>query len=429
MIENRKKIQNAWAMYDWANSVYPLIISSAIFPVFYTKVTEKNLGGVVHVFGSELSNSVFYAFTIALSYLVVAMSSPILSGMADYFGNKKRFLQIFCVLGSSSTMMLVFFDTSNIMLSMMYLFFASIGFWGSLVFYNAYLPEIATVEEQDRVSAKGFSLGYLGSSILLIAVIVLFVLKGTRIFDDIRYAFVVVGIWWLFFAFLSFSKLPNSNRSEVSGKFSLGSGWKELKLVMKDIAGRTQLKRFLYSYFFYNMGVQTVMIMAVTFAAKSVIWENDAVREQSLIISILLIQFLGIAGAFIMSRFARKFGNLSIIRLTIFFWIILCICVWQFVYWPIQFFVVAGSVGLIMGGIQSMSRSTYSKMLPETKDHASYFSFYDFSEKIGLTLGTVSFAFAEAGTGNIRNSVIPILICFVLGLILSFSIPKSDVVN
>ncbi|MFN5091620.1 MAG: MFS transporter, partial [Bacteroidota bacterium] len=238
-----------------------------------------------------------------------------------------------------------------------------------------------------------------------------------------------VGIWWLFFAFLSFSKLPNSNRSEVSGKFSLGSGWKELKLVMKDIAGRTQLKRFLYSYFFYNMGVQTVMIMAVTFAAKSVIWENDAVREQSLIISILLIQFLGIAGAFIMSRFARKFGNLSIIRLTIFFWIILCICVWQFVYWPIQFFVVAGSVGLIMGGIQSMSRSTYSKMLPETKDHASYFSFYDFSEKIGLTLGTVSFAFAEAGTGNIRNSVIPILICFVLGLILSFSIPKSDVVN
>jgi UMF1 family MFS transporter len=273
-------------------------------------------------------------------------------------------------------------------------------------------------------------MGYLGSSILLILIIVLFVLKGTRIFEDIRYAFVVVGIWWLFFAFLSFSKIPNANKvnKPVQTNNLLSNGWKELRNVMKEISGRKQLKRFLYSYFFYNMGVQTVMIMAVTFAAKSIIWESEAVREQSLIISILLIQFLGIAGAFIMSRLALRFGNLAIIRLTIVFWIILCICVWQFVYWPIQFFAVAASVGLIMGGIQSMSRSTYSKMLPETEDHASYFSFYDFSEKIGLTLGTVSFAFAEVGTGNIRNSVIPILFCFIIGFILSYFIPKSETV-
>jgi MFS transporter, UMF1 family len=422
METNRKKIQNAWAMYDWANSVYPLIISSAIFPVFYTKVTEKNLQGIVDIMGLKLSNSVFYAFVIALSYLVVALTSPMLSGVADYFGNKKRFLQFFCVLGAVNTMMLVQFDTSNMLLSMTFLFLASIGFWGSLVFYNAYLPEIANVEEQDKVSAKGFIMGYLGSSILLILIIVLF--------EDIRYAFVVVGIWWLFFAFLSFSKIPNANKvnKRVQTNNLLSNGWKELRNVMKEISGRKQLKRFLYSYFFYNMGVQTVMIMAVTFAAKSIIWESEAVREQSLIISILLIQFLGIAGAFIMSRLALRFGNLAIIRLTIVFWIILCICVWQFVYWPIQFFAVAASVGLIMGGIQSMSRSTYSKMLPETEDHASYFSFYDFSEKIGLTLGTVSFAFAEAGTGNIRNSVIPILVCFIIGFILSYFIPKSETV-
>ncbi|CAN5184495.1 MFS transporter [soil metagenome] len=429
------KVIRAWTFYDWANSVYPLVISSAIFPIFYEVITQKNLGGIIKIGGGEFINTEFYSYVVAISYIIVAFSSPVLSGIADYSGSKKRFLQFFCYLGSISCMLLYFFNTDYIGWSMLALMFASVGYWGSLVFYNAYLPEIAPPEDQDKVSAKGFGMGYLGSSILLILVLVF---MKSNILPTIGLpkltatgSFLLVGLWWILFAQITFRRLPKGKaqtHERGEGNF-ITKGYRELRVVFKDILTRKQLRRYLGSYFMYNMGVQTVMIMAVPFATKAIKWDTDEQKTTSLIISILLIQFLGILGAFLMSRLSRVIGNLKTIGIVLFVWVAICFGVYQFVYTPTQFYIVAASVGLVMGGIQAMSRSTYSKMLPETHDHASYFSFFDVSEKIGLAIGTISFGAIEGITGGIRNSVLSIIVTFVIGFLLLLRVPKSEAVH
>jgi UMF1 family MFS transporter len=429
------KLIRAWTFYDWANSVYPLVISSAIFPIFYEKVTQHNLGGKINLLGGEFINTEFYSYVVAISYLIVAISSPVLSGIADYAGNKKRFLQFFCYLGAGSCMLLSLFSTEHIGLSMLALMFASVGYWGSLVFYNAYLPEIAEPADQDKVSAKGFGMGYLGSSILLIVILLLMKSPALPAVGlpqlSATNGFLLVGIWWIAFAQVTFRRLPKgvAQTHERAEGNVITKGYRELRVVFKDILTRKQLRRFLASYFMYNMGVQTVMIMAVPFATKAITWENEDQKTTSLIVSILLIQFLGILGAFLMSRLSRVLGNLKTIGIVLFFWVAICFSVYQFVYTPVQFYIVAASVGLVMGGIQAMSRSTYSKMLPETQDNASYFSFFDVSEKIGLAIGTISFGVIEGVTGGIRNSVLSIIITFVIGFLLLLRVPKSETVH
>ncbi len=425
ILKNDKKTIRAWTFYDWANSVYPLVISSAIFPIFYETITKNQLGGVINFCGIGFTNTAFYGYVVAVSYLIVAFSSPLLSGMADYADSKKKFLQLFCYLGSFSCIALSFFNTEHILLSMLVLMLASVGYWGSLVFYNAYLPEIADTDKHDKISARGFAMGYIGSSLLLILILVLAVF--TKTIPKIQYTFALVGLWWLGFAQITFRRLSSSNPQPGKPKAHLlSSGYHELKNVWNDLKQRLKLRRFLTSYFMYNMGVQTVMIMAVPFATKAITWNNEQQKTQSLIISILIIQFLGVAGAFIMSKLSSIMGNIQTIGITIVIWAAICVYTYLFVNTPIEFYIVAASVGLVMGGIQALSRSTYSKMLPQTKDHASYFSFYDVSEKIGLAIGTTTFGLIEDLTGGIRNSVLSLIIIFIVGFVLLLRVPKEN---
>jgi len=424
LIKNDKKTIRAWTFYDWANSVYPLVISSAIFPIFYEKVTKNELNGLIPFCGGEFINTAFYGYVVAVSYLIVAFSSPLLSGMADYSDGKKRFLQLFCYLGSFSCIALSFFSTEHIILSMLALMLASVGYWGSLVFYNAYLPEIADPDQHDKISARGFAMGYVGSSLLLIAILVLAVF--TKTIPKIQYTFALVGLWWIGFSQVTFRRLPTSVEPTGKKKHLLSSGYKELKNVWIDLKHRLQLRRFLTSYFMYNMGVQTVMIMAVPFATKAILWENEKQQQQSLIISILIIQFLGVAGAFMMSKLSSIIGNIKTIGINIGIWAAICVYTYLLVDTPMEFYVVAACVGLVMGGIQALSRSTYSKMLPDTKDHASYFSFYDVSEKIGLAIGTTTFGLIEDLTGGIRNSVLSLILIFIVGFVLLLRVPKEQ---
>ena len=425
ILKNDKKTIRAWTFYDWANSVYPLVISSAIFPIFYEKVTKNDLGGMIPFCGGEFINTAFYGYVVAVSYLIVAFSSPLLSGMADYADSKKKFLQLFCYLGSFSCIALSFFSTEHIILSMLALMLASVGYWGSLVFYNAYLPEIADTDQHDKISARGFAMGYIGSSLLLIAILVLAVF--TKTIPKIQYTFALVGLWWLGFAQITFRRLSSSNKQTSEKKHLLSSGYKELKNVWLDLKNRLQLRRFLASYFMYNLGVQTIMIMAVPFATKAILWNSEEQKTQSLIISILIIQFLGVAGAFMMSKLSSIIGNIKTIGINIIIWISICIYTYLLVDTPMEFYVVAAGVGLVMGGIQAISRSTYSKMLPQTKDHASYFSFYDVSEKIGLAIGTTTFGLIEDLTGNIRNSVLSLILIFIIGFVLLLRVPKETI--
>lgn len=428
-----KKVIRGWVMYDWANSVYPLIISSAIFPILYETqtsvkdpVTKATIFDTISVFGMEFKNTEFYAYLICLSYIVVALLSPILSGIADAGGKRKLFMQFFCYLGAISSGLLYFFhadrssvDSGPFMIdwSILALFFGSIGFWASLVYYNSYLPEIAEPKDHDRISARGFSMGYLGSSILLIIILTLTVF--TKVIP-IRFAFPLVSLWWISFATYSFMRLPKSTAtSKVEGNIIL-KGYREVYKVWKEINVNIPLKRYLFSFFMFNMAVQTIMVMAVAFANKEV----RGIKQQDLIISILIIQFIGILGAYLLSKVSSKIGNLKSIGIAIVIWIGLCLGVYYLVYEPWQFYIAAGIVGLVMGGIQSLARSTYSKLLPETKDLTSYFSFYDLAEKIGLAVGTLTFGLIE-GYLNIRTSILALVIFFFIGLVILLFIPKT----
>mgnify|MGYP003924859065 CR=1 FL=1 len=368
------------------------------------------------------------------------MSSQILSGIADYSGKKKFFMQMFCYIGAISSCGLFFFDADKIELSMIPFFLASIGFWSSLVFYNSFLPEIAEPKNHDRISARGFSMGYFGSMLLLVVCLVWTQVLG----GEAKYCFLLVGLWWAGFSQITYRVLPKNVYNKKVEKGIVWKGLAELKLVFKQFRKIKELKRYIASFFFFNTGVQTVMLMATLYASREIfkipeamkatmtadeISEHKAGATAGLIIAILLIQILGAAGAFIISRLSERIGNLKALTIVVFFWIPLCV----FAYFipvggHLQFYFLASGVGLVMGGVQSLSRSTYAKLLPETQDHASYFSFYDVTEKIGIVFGTFFFGFMEYMMDDIRASILSIIFFFVMGLLLLFRVPKTDAV-
>lgn len=439
--KDNKQTIKAWTFYDWANSAFPLVITSAIFPNFYDYITthdetKKMIGHTVICFGSEFENQNIYTFVYAFALTIVVIITPVLSGIADYLGNKKRFLQFFCYLGSLSCMSLFFFTRNHLELSFIPFITATIGFWASLVYYNSYLPEIASAENQDKVSARGFSMGYLGSSLLLIICLIgIMVFKKNDItgtgFFRVEYSFLLTGLWWMGFAQYTFKHLPNKNHTiqKKNTKGLLFKGFKELRSVFAQIRKIVALKRFLISYFFYNMGVQTIMVVAVLFARNEIEWGTGEMAEKakttSLIISILIIQFIGILGAFVFSRLSGKIGNIKSIMIAIVIWIFICVYTYLIVRIPMHFYVVAVLVGFVMGGIQSLSRSTYSKFLPETEDNTSFFSFYDVMEKLGMIIGMVSFGVISEIMGGMRPSILSLILFFVIGFVGLLFVPKT----
>lgn len=431
-----KKLIRGWVFYDWANSVYNLVISSAVFPIFYDNITtnrylkEKGWDSMpegqdvmVSFFGMETSNSSLIAYVLSASFLVVSILSPMLSGVADFTGNKKRFLQFFAYLGALSCITLYWFDKAPIELGMLSVFFASIGFWNSLVFYNAYLPEIADPDQHDLISARGFSMGYFGSMIALILCLALIMFTGEK-GSNTKWSFILVGLWWLGFSQVTYRVIPNKVDDKKRESGMIWKGFRELKLVFSQFKQTYRLKRFLRAFFFYNSGVQTVMLMSVIFAKKEVDWSDNG-GDTGLIIAILLIQILGATGAFLMSRISGKIGNIKTLGVSVIIWIAICFVAYV-VRKPAQFYLLAATVGLVMGGVQALSRSTYSKFLPDTKNHTSFFSFYDVIEKVGIVIGTFAFGFMDAYLGSIRYSVISVAAFFILGLVFLFFVPKNE---
>ena len=372
-------------------------------------------------FGKEFVNTEIYSYVISLSFVIIAFLSPLLSGVADYAGNKKNYMRFFCYLGALSCMSLYYFNSNYIEWSMLLVLLASVGFSGSLVFYNAYLPEIATIDMHDKISAKGFSRGYVGSSLLLIICLILI-----QVFNqDPRYAFILTGFWWLGFSQITFNGLPsNANIKKPDGN-RLTKGFEELKKVGAQIKRLKSLKRYLSAFFVYSMGVQTIMLMAVFFGTKEILWESESEMRTGLIISILIIQFIAILGAYSMAYLSKRIGNIKTLEIVIIIWVLICLVAYLFIYTPIHFYIIAGLIGFVMGGTQSLSRSTYSKLLPETGEHASYFSFYDVLEKLGIVIGTFSFGFIE-GSFSIRASILILLVYFILGLLLLWRVPRVE---
>ena len=398
-------------MYDWANSVYNLVITTTFFPAYYAAITslEKFPNGISFL-GRHFVNTELKDYVLAFGFLAIAFLSPILSSIADYKGNKKNFMRFFCYLGAASCSLMFFFDKDHVTLGLMCFMFAGIGFYGSQVFYNSYLPEIAAEKDMDKISAKGYSLGYIGSVLMQMIGFGLVVLMPDNPLP-LKITFLLVGIWWVCFAQITFNVLPISSKKERSEKTHvLMNGFKELKIVWDQLKHIPVLKRYLTAFFFYSMGVQTVMLVAIDFGIKELKLPNE-----KLIITAVIIQLVAIAGAFIMSGLSARFGNIKILLFTVLLWIGICIAGY-FITTETHFYIIASLVGFVMGGIQSLSRSTYSKFMPETKDTASFFSFYDVTEKLAIVIGLFTFGFIE-GVSSIRQSILSLVVFFVLGFV------------
>ncbi len=422
------KLLNAWAFYDWANSVYALVISSTIFPLYYGALfRQKNIEEIV-LFGFSIRSEALISYVTALGFLIIAFISPLLSGIADYLGNKKFFLKLFCYVGAISCMSLYFFsiDDEMVVLSLVSYLLALIGFWGSLVFYNSYLPDIAHKEQQDKISAKGFSLGYVGSVVLLLICLAMVMsVADNQKLQMMRYSFLLVGIWWLGFSQYTYYYLPNNKNENKLHKNVLFNGFKELRKVWQQIKELKSLRRYLGAFFVYSMAVQTIMIIAAYFGEKEVQWGSDSKRTMGLIVSILLIQLIAVLGAWLTSKLVAKYGNIVVLIGLNFSWILICTYAY-FVITPNDFYIAAAFVGLVMGGIQSLSRSTYSKFIPEdSKDTTSFFSFYDVAEKIGIVIGMFTYGYIADVTGKIQNAILFLILFFVVGLLLLLRVPKK----
>ncbi len=425
--KNDKRLINAWASFDWSNSVYNLIVTTAIFPIYFTSTTEIAFGGeMVKFFGLTIKNSVLFSYAITLSFLIIVFLAPILSGIADYSGMKKRFMQFFTYLGSLSCIGLYFFTGENIEYGIACSVLASIGFTGSLVFYNGFLPEIASKDKMDSASARGFAMGYIGSVILLIVNLLLYLKFDLFGFETggsaTRFGFILVGVWWMGFAQIAFYYLEDRATGKKFTFNILGSGIKELKKVYRIVSNKLVMKRFLFSFFLFSMGVQTVMLLAPLFAQKEINFGAD-----EMIIVVLILQIIAIAGAYFFALLSKLRGNGFAISTTLVIWIFICITGY-FLKDKISFYGLAALLGFVMGGIQSISRSTYSKLIPvETKDTASFFSFYDITEKLAIVIGSFSYGFIDQMTGSMRNSMVFMAVFFIGGfIILQFAKLKKN---
>ena len=407
----------AWTFYDWANSVYSLVIVSSIFPVYYQAVTTGPDGSdQVTFFGQQFSNSVLMSFAISFSYVVVTPLLPLLCGIADFTGNKKRFMRMFTWIGGLACSGLFLFDgPERVEWAIICLVFASVGWSGSVVFYDAYLPEIVTPDQTDRVSARGFTMGYMGSIILLISCILMMTFYQDLGFSSeasaVRLGFLLVGAWWIGFAQIPLKYLPDRFQPKTSSGSILLSGYKELISVWQRLKTLRDIKMYLLAFFFFNMGVQTVMYLAALFGSKEL-----QLSGPKLIGTVLLIQLVGAAGAWIFARVSGKIGNKKTLMTLITIWSVICLTAY-FIRVEWEFYGIAFAVGMVMGGIQSLSRATYAKLIPaDSDDYASFFSFYDVVYNVSILLGTFSYGLVEHLTGSMRNSTLVLTTFFLTGL-------------
>ncbi len=421
-----KKLINGWALYDWANSVYSLVISTAVFPLYYSAVTEGETVSFLWMKWDHPDS--LYSYALSFSFLVVAFISPILSGIADYTGSKKKFMKFFCWMGGLSVSGLYFFDgVDTVWIGIIFTILASIGFWASLVFYNAYLPEVARPDQQDRASAKGFIYGYTGSVLLLILNLVMIQMPdlfGITTAMASRISFVLVGFWWIGFAQITFKRLPNDIYNKKPKEDYIWRGFRELKIVAKEVMNFPVLKRFLISFFLLSIGVQTIILMAAIFGSSEL-----GLPTMNLIVTILLVQIVAILGAFVFSRISEKWGNIKALKVTILIWMVVCFAAFMLdknqenvAYY---FYGLGVLLGFVQGAIQSLTRSTYSKLLPDTEDHATYFSFYDVTEKIAIVLGTFVYGFLYEITDSMQWSVLCLAIFFLASFIVLSTLKKT----
>lgn len=411
-----RRVHHGWAMYDWANSSYSLVIGTAIFPIYYSAVMEAAGRESYRIFGMEFSTTAAYTFVMAAAYLVVSIGTPYLSALAEVSGSKKAFMRRFIYSGTLACFAMYFFTSDAPVLGLITPFVASIAFAGSLVFYNSYLPEIAAPEAQDALSARGFALGYLGSALMLIVALAFiqnpgwFGLDGPGLIT--RLTFVAVGLWWIGWGEYSLSRLPEGRAVGDRKKGWVRAAYQQLFDVAKSFRQTRGLERFVLGFFFASAGVQTVILIATLFGKEALHLETS-----SLITTILLIQFVGMLGSWFFAKLSRLIGNIRALLISGFLWMLISFLAY-FIQSELQFYVLGAAVGLVLGGIQSLARSTYSQLLPPAQEHVVYFSFFDVAEKLATVLGMLAVGWLETLTGDLRLAAVLLSGFFAVAVVL-----------
>ncbi|MEK7434911.1 MAG: MFS transporter [Cyanobacteriota bacterium] len=421
-----------WTMYDWANSVFALAITTAIFPSYFSSISKSikinDVSDNIHIvnfLGFQMPSISIYSYAISLSYLIIALLSPILGAIADHTGNKKKFMMFFCSIGSLSCTLLYFFDKTNYPMGVILFLFASLGFAGGNIFNDSFLPEVAEQKDYAKVSARGFMMGYIGSLIQLLMCLVLILNFKSFGFPDVasatKVSFVLVGLWWFGFAQITFFSLKELKPEKTEGNI-IKKGFEELYKVFFEIKENKLLIRFLFSFLFYDMGMQTVIYTASSFGTDEL-----HLTQPQLITTILLIQLIAIVGANLFAKASEKFGNINTLITGIIFWTFICMAGY-FIQTPTHFYILACSVGMIMGGVQALSRATFSLFVPDAGENAAFFSFYSIVDKIAIILGLLSYGLINQVTHNLRTSILFLIVYFVIALALIFSIRKEKLI-
>lgn len=408
-----------WAMYDWANSAFSATVVTVFLGPYLTSLVKAvaDVDGLVYLLGIPLRYDSFFAYCTAVSVVLQVFVLPILGAVADYSHLRKFFLQFFCVLGALATALLFFLRTGLHWLGAGLYIVANLAFGASIVFYNAYLPDIASPARRDQVSAFGWGLGYLGGGILLLLNLLLFTFReslGLAADVAVRLSLASAGIWWLLFAQFSFVRLRSRYpRVQLpSGETYLSIAFEQLRRTFRAMRRLPETLKFLVAYLFYNDGVQTVIALASVFGAEELKLETS-----TLIQVILMVQFVAFVGALAFGQVAQWTGAKIAIVITLAVWCAVTVYAYQFLYTELQFWLMAAVVAFVMGGSQALSRSLFSQLIPKGKE-AEFFAFYEISERGTSWIGFVLFGLVNQLAGSLRAGILALIALFVIGLVL-----------
>ena len=415
---NDRREQIGWCFYDWANSVFPTTVVLLLGP-YLTTVTKAaaDADGFVHPLGIPIAAGSFFPYMVALSVIFEVAFLPILGAISDYSHLRKQMLALFAYVGAVLTLGLYFLQGSNYLLGGLLFVFGNVCLGASTVFYNAFLPDVATPDRRDSVSSQGWALGYLGGGLLLAANLYLFTQAasfGMTQGDAVRISFASAGVWWAVFTLIPLATIRSRRpvRRLPPGERYLTAGFRQLARTLGRIALYPQTILFLVAYLIYNDGIQAVVSLSSTFGQ-----EELGLQLSTLTAAILLVQFVGIFGALFFGYFAKVIGARQAIMVSLVIWTGALVFAYGFLQTAFHFFILAAVIAIVLGGSQALSRSVYSQMIPNGQE-AEYFSVYEVSDKGTSWLAPLLFGLAYQFTGSYRIAILSLIVFFVVGLAL-----------
>ncbi|HSH78468.1 MAG TPA: MFS transporter [Herpetosiphonaceae bacterium] len=421
-VNDRREIFG-WMMYDWANSAFSTTVGAALLAPYITALAQSAVGenGTVLSLGplGVVTAKSFFPYCISISVFLQVFLLPILGAIADYTNLKKRLMAAFCYVGALMTCLLFFITTNLYLLGGLLFIIANLSFGAAIVFYNAFLNDITTEDQRDKVSSRGFAMGYLGGGLLLLANLAL-VLMAERIGISrglaVRLSLLSAGLWWAGFALLTFRRLRTREAANAlpHGTSALTIGFRELGATFRELRRLPHTFRYLVGYLFFNDGIQTVIGLASVFLAQEL-----GVSDSFLITLILMVQFVAFAGALLFGRIAAAINTKNAILLSLAIWSGVVIYAYGFLQTQNQAYGMGVALGLVLGGSQALSRSLFSRMIPAGRE-ASFFGLYEVSERGTSWIGPLIFGLVVSQTNSYRQAILSLIVLFLAGMAILF---------